>query len=312
MVVCGMDLVLSRLIGILIRRVMSSGFVFGEFYRNSIRDLCQVERGSRGDGIIQRERIGNDAARAHGLGLGVHLSLSDERDHQFYARIVGLMYPLSIAVLLAPMFMLSGITVPGDFQQTATSVGAQEQTYRLVLAVRIVGSMGILVLAWAFYALVKSVSPNLAMFALLWRVFEVALGNTQTMMRFSALENYTAAPDAVDSDVRQAMHGLIFASDAGALHIAAVFFSVGSAIYFYLLFKSRFLPRPWCAFCIVASLVVTGFGFAHVIVPDLASSFGIWEWTPGLIAEVGTGLWLLIGGANLKYWREARPAELTS
>lgn len=239
------------------------------------------------------------------------MSLSDERRLQFYARVVGLMYPLSIAILLAPMLMLSGITVPGDFQETAASVSAHEQTYRLVVAARIVGSAVILLLAWAFYVLVKSINSSLAMFALIWRVYEVALGNTQTMMRFSALENYRSISSSVAPDVRQAMHELIFASDTGALHIAAIFFSVGSAIYFYLLFRSRFLPRPWCGFCICASLVVTGFGFAHVIAPELVSGFGIWEWTPGLIAEVGTGLWLLVRGADLKHWRETRSLEQT-
>lgn len=240
------------------------------------------------------------------------MSLNDERALQSYARVVGLMYPLSIAILLAPMFMLSSVTVPGDFEQTVVNVSAHEQTYRFVLALRIVGSMSILLLAWAFYALIKSANPSLAMFALLWRVFEVALSNMQTTMRFSALENYTSASAEIDSDARQAMHELIFAGDAGAIHISAIFFSIGSAIYFYLLFKSRFLPRAWCAYCVVASLVVTAFGFANVIVPDIASRVGIWEWTPALIAEVGTGLWLLIAGANLKHWRETRRAELAS
>lgn len=240
------------------------------------------------------------------------MNADHEKSLQLYARIVGLMYPLSIAILLAPMFLLSGLVAPGDFVQAAANITESEQTHRLVLAVRIIGSMSILLLAWAFYALVKSVNPSLAMFALLWRLLEVGLGNMQTTMRFSALENYTSTPGAIDSDVRQAMHELIFSGDAGALHIAAVFFSVGSAIYFYLLLKSRFLPRAWCAFCIFASLVVTAFGFAHIIAPDLVSSFGMWEWTPGLIAEVGTGLWLLIWGVNLKYWRETRRAELRS
>ena len=207
---------------------------------------------------------------------------------------------LSIAILLTPMLLLSNISVPGDFAQTASNVANSELTYRLILAIRIVGSMAILLLAWAFYALVRPFAPNLALFALMWRVFEVALGNMQTVIRFGALENYG---NTADIATRQAMHEMAFGGDAGALHVAAIFFSVGSVIFFYVLFKSRFLPRAWSAFCIIASLIVTLFGFAHILIPEQASSLGIWEWTPALIAEVGTGLWLLIRGANLDHWR---------
>ena len=237
---------------------------------------------------------------------------TSERSLQFYARLVGLMYPLSIAILLAPIFILSGLTAPGDFAQAASNISGAEQTYRLALAIRIVGSMSILVLAWAFYALVRVVDPNLAAFALLWRIFEVAVGNMQTTMRFSALENYTNAPGAVGMETRQALHDFIFTGDAGAHNVALIFFSVGSVIYFYLMFKARFLPRAWCIFCMIASLIMTAFGFGHILVPELASAVGFWEWTPGFVAEVGTGLWLLIRGANLKYWRETLRAEHTS
>jgi uncharacterized membrane protein len=105
---------------------------------------------------------------------------------------------------------------------------------------------------------------------------------------------------------------------------------VSSIIIFYLLFKSRFIPRLLACFGLLSSLLFLTLTLAHMLVPDvsvvgaavaaLENAIGAandgslrvlasqLENVPMFITEVGTGLWLLVFGANLKYWR-ARAEE---
>jgi NADH:ubiquinone oxidoreductase subunit K len=78
-------------------------------------------------------------------------------------------------------------------------------------------------------------------------------------------------------------------------YISAILFSIGSLIFFYLFFKSAYIPQIISIFGIFASVMVTLVGFAMLISPNLAGviQFG---WLPMIIAEIATGVWLLFKG----------------
>ena len=80
------------------------------------------------------------------------------------------------------------------------------------------------------------------------------------------------------------------------LIVTAVGFIVLTVVFFWLLLKSRFIPRLISGFGIFASCLVTVLGFANLIVPRYSALLAS-GWFPILIAEVATGLWLL--------WRDA-------
>jgi hypothetical protein len=56
------------------------------------------------------------------------------------------------------------------------------------------------------------------------------------------------------------------------------------------------------AFGIVASVLVPMLGFASLIFPERAAALTL-GWAPIFVAEIATGLWLLIAGPNLEHWR---------
>ena len=83
--------------------------------------------------------------------------------------------------------------------------------------------------------------------------------------------------------------------DAG-FNFAGTFFGFGSTLFFYLLYKSRYIPRWLAVLGLVGSIaaVVTCAGLL------IAPQFGELEfgWVLSLLAELSFGLWLVFVGTK--------------
>jgi len=224
----------------------------------------------------------------------------DDRIMLRYARAAGVMYLLIIVIYMTGSFLSSSLHAE-TFAATAQSISESEQLYRISLLLMLLGSLLTIFLAGALYAFLKRVDPNLAMFALLFRVCEAVLGGTAKIALFTRLGIFTGTVAALSLQERSAISNLVkLAYDAG-FNISVLFFSFGSMLFFYLLLTSRFMPRALSMFGIFASVSATVVGLINLIDPDMSPG-GVW-WTPMFIAEIATGLWLLVKGIDLDYWK---------
>ena len=228
--------------------------------------------------------------------------IGNEKSLRSYARLAGFLYLFILAVYdLGDLYLVSPAIVPGDFAQSAHNIAASELLYRLGLAGQFVASWLTILLGGALYALLKPIDPILALFALLFRVAEAVLGSVCALISLVALRIYTGTAGEFGPAESQALVQLMSRAYSACFLITVIFFSVGSIIFFALLFKSRFIPRVLSAFGILASLLVMALGFSNLIVPQYAAVLAQ-GWMPILIAEVTTGLWLLLVGVNLTHW----------
>jgi hypothetical protein len=78
-----------------------------------------------------------------------------------------------------------------------------------------------------------------------------------------------------------------------AYNISAIFFSVGSILFSYLFFKSRYIPRILAAFGVFASVMVTVMCFGNLIYPEYSATLQ-YGWAPMAFFEVTTGIWLML------------------
>ena len=67
------------------------------------------------------------------------------------------------------------------------------------------------------------------------------------VIRFVSLVNHVAAASGVDVDGRQSLGKLIDAGFLTTFNVATLFFTACSTLFFYLLLRSRFLPRALSA-----------------------------------------------------------------
>lgn len=217
-----------------------------------------------------------------------------------YARVAGLFYFVVLAFDIAGLVITSSIEAGGGFADTARHVSALEGLYRLGLCLALLGSLSTIPLAICLYVTLKPADGNLALMALLFRAAEAAVGAIGIVGAFGLLQVYLAAnhPGAFDVDQLRAL--TVLHPLGTSIEIAAIFFSTGSTIFFYVFLKSHYIPRILCGWGLFASVVYLGAWFTELAAPGVPALVNVLASLPILIAEVSTGLWLLIAGIRFE------------
>ena len=138
-------------------------------------------------------------------------------------------------------------------------------------------------IALIFYTLLKPVSRNLSLTALIFRLIFVAIMTLGSLDYFGALNLVHSAHSA---HAFNAIYALALAP-----------FGVHCLLIGYLIHRSQFLPRFLGVLMVLAGLAYVTFispWFVHHVYPYIL--------IPGVLGEGSLTLWLLIGGLNGERW----------
>jgi hypothetical protein len=218
---------------------------------------------------------------------------SDAMTQRVYARVAGFAYLWLIVTGIASMVTISRITGSGTFLERARNVAVSERLYRVALSCGLIETLSAVLLAFALYVTLKPVDKLLAQMAMFWRLGESFTGGVGVVFGFVVLHLYTAPQAGAGAVVSQALVGLTREGSFVAGNISAIFFGVGSILFSYLFYKSRYIPRALAALSLVASLIVPIVCFGTLIFPEHAGALQ-YGWAPMALAEVGIGFWLMV------------------
>lgn len=219
------------------------------------------------------------------------------------ARIAGILYLFTIlAANFVEFYVRHKLIVLADALRTATNIAQHEQLFRFGIAadlIMLAASVGLVV---ALYVILKPVNKNLALLAMSWWLVECSIAVATAGSDFAAVLSLTGSNSspALSTEHMQALARFFIGLDASGNRAAALFFGLGSTLFCYLWFKSRYIPRLLAALGILASLVPTFIPLSTIVFSSLAdvplrrARTGI----PIVIFEVFVGLWLLIRGIN--------------
>lgn len=225
--------------------------------------------------------------------------MSETAGLQRYARIAGATYLVSMVIYVASTLYVGGLEVRGDFAASAANITAAEPMYRLALAGQALGVVTIAVIAWGLYMTVRPVSRGVALFALLCRTIEAGLMGLSLVFWTIGLRVFTGPGDMA---TRALMDDLVGRGINASFQLAMLFLSIGSMLFFGLMYRARLIPRLLAGFDILACLLAFGFALTLMIAPKAVAGFGLVGWAPIFLAEVGTGLWLLVMGVSYRYF----------
>jgi NADH:ubiquinone oxidoreductase subunit K len=218
-----------------------------------------------------------------------------------YARLAGFMYLVVDAAFLSYVLITARCEVPGNFAETAHRITGSELLYRIGLSSGLIASLCTVFLAMGLYVAVKPIDNNLALLALAFRMVEAALFGVQVIVNFVVLKLYLGADyvKAFDANQLSVVVNLHSAAHFAVFNIAAIFFSIGSILFFYLLFKSTYIPKLLSGVGVLGSVLIPIVCFGSLISPQYAKilQFG---WLPVGLAEILVGLWLLFKSVNLQ------------
>jgi hypothetical protein len=218
------------------------------------------------------------------------------------------MYLLVDASYLTLALITARFRVPGDFTETAHRIVGSELLYRIGLSSGLVASLCIVFLAVGLYVAIKPLASNLALLALIFRLLEATFVGGQAILGFVVLRLYIGADslNAFDEQQLSMFVTLHSTADSVVFNSFAIFFGVGSTLFFYLFFQSTYIPKLLSGLGLLGSVLVPIVCFGSLMWPQHAKMLQL-GWAPIGLAEILVGLWLLLKGLNLQVSTPARP-----
>lgn len=219
------------------------------------------------------------------------------------ARLAGLLFLIAMATGLFAEFYVhfpSTLIVSGDAAKTAGNIMANERLYHIGVANNIITFAIDVALIWALYVLVRPVNRNLTLLAVFFRLVETTLACVAIINYYVAMQFVSDADHLKDFDSSQ-LQALSILHDTYALTfiVVAIFLGMGSTIFNYLLFKSRYIPKVLAAWGIFSSLLLLFSQFTIIIFPEVEKTIIPACYGPIAIDEIALGFWLLFMGANI-------------
>ena len=188
---------------------------------------------------------------------------------RIWARVAGLMY------LLVLLVDLTGMQMPHS------PIGR---------SLTLMGSLLTIPLALGLYFTTRVFQPLTSGLALACRLTEAGIGVIATVAGFGAVRMFLDGSAAGRSTLQLVAWNK-------ETQFGAWIFSLGSILFFLVFVRSVSIPRLLSWLGLIASLLTFAACTAHLIWPSF-SAMSMAAWIPMLIAEIGTGGWLLIRAVN--------------
>jgi hypothetical protein len=221
-----------------------------------------------------------------------------EAQHR-YARLAGLMYLLNYLTATTGVLIPSRITGSGGFAEKAERVIASEGLYRAGLVSMLVSWVLIVALAYSLYVTLAPVNKRLSQIALFMELCQACIGAVTVVLSFMTLQIFRASAEGTfGAEQLDAFRSLTYNATGTGFHVAMTFLGVGSTIFFYLFYRSHYVPRLLAGWGIFASLVMIIVSLATLMVPEYSKSLQ-YGWGPMGIAELATAFWLMLRGIRI-------------
>ena len=224
-----------------------------------------------------------------------------------YARIGGALY-LAIIILgaFAEGFVADKLIVTGDAAATAHNIMASPLLWHLSVAGDLVVAICAVPLLWIEYLLLRPVSKQLVVLAVLFNLVSLAVEAVSKL--FLLVVRPTLAngdyQKAFDPQQLQILANLALKSHDIAFNIALVFFGCTCLVNGYLIFKSGYLPKLIGVLMQVAGWSYLTACFAALFAPAVSDLISPAILLPPLVGESSFCLWLLIKGVSDDLWKQ--------
>ena len=202
----------------------------------------------------------------------------------------------------------SKLHVTGNVAATINTIMAKELLFRIGLMDELVFSIVGIVLALALYIMLKPINKHLALLALCWKLIDAIVVIVNVLIAFIALQMLNGKTFLTELKLEQLQDiaGLFFNIRANGATIAMLFLGLGFIVFFYLLFKSKYVPGILAGFGILAYFLISVNSLANILMPrnaaalTMVSPVGMIFMTPSILFELTIGFWLIFKGINVQ------------
>ena len=208
-------------------------------------------------------------------------------------RLLGAAFLLqAVASLVSGLFLLQPLIVSGNIIDSMTNIANNALQMRASIVVEMITAIGIVILGVLLYLTLKKQNMKIALVALGLYLIEAALLAASRIPAFSLLRISQESVIAGHPAYLQTLGNLLYESLDFGYSLHMLVFALGATLFYYLFFKSGFLPRVLSLWGLIAApLALIGilfvlFGYDVPIVVFL----------PNLPFELTIGVWLMVKG----------------
>ncbi|NNK42869.1 MAG: DUF4386 domain-containing protein [Myxococcales bacterium] len=225
----------------------------------------------------------------------------------FYARVAGIAYlVITFAGVAYGALVESRLVVSGNHAETANNIIAHESLFRIGIVAVLIIYLSVVVASWALYLILRTVREDLALLALLLRLAEAIVGAATVLISLAALSLLSGqgSSSALEPEQLQSLAGRFIDVRTAGLDVVLVFIGLGATISCYLLFESRYVPRPLAAWGIFTYVSLLFLALVSILFPRHPLVLQSVLYSVGGTFELVFGLWLVFKGINLQQWEK--------
>jgi hypothetical protein len=216
------------------------------------------------------------------------------------AKVAGFAGLFTMAIVVFANFGITErLVVAGNAVETARNILAHQTLFRINIACFLVYCAGVVVLLTALYAILKPVSPGLALLGALFRLVYASVWIVLAINLFDALRLLNGAEylRVFEPDRLQALARLYIGKGFDTYYVGLLFYALAATVCSYLWFKSNYIPRGLAAFGVLASAWCVICTFAFIIFPNFSKAVNLWSFdSPMAVFELVLSFWLLFKG----------------
>ncbi|MBN2005763.1 MAG: DUF4386 domain-containing protein [Anaerolineae bacterium] len=211
------------------------------------------------------------------------------------SRILGVAFLLqAISSLAGGIVWGQGLIVPGNIDQTLVNIAHNPWQIRVYIFSEMVTAIGVIFLGAVLFVILRKQNEKMALLALGCYILEGALLAASKLATFSLLSISQEYVTVGHSAYLQTLGNLAVDVTNCGMTLLMLAFSIGAIIFYYLLDRSRIVPR-WLSL----------WGFLTVflcLIGTLSSMFGyklpFFVYLPYMPFEFVIGIWILIKGIS--------------
>jgi Domain of unknown function (DUF4386) len=201
----------------------------------------------------------------------------------------------AVASAVAGLVLLRPLIAPDSIVSSMANMAECAFQVRAGIVVEMITAIALIILSALLFIILREQSKNIALVAFSLRVVEVALLVVSRVFTFGLLRVSQASVAVGHHAYMQTLGNLFFESQEISYSLSMIFFTLGGTMFYYLFYKSGFIPGWLAVFgLIAASLAFVGelFGLFGISVPLVV-------FLPNLPFELIIGFWLLTNGIHI-------------
>ena len=208
-------------------------------------------------------------------------------------RLLGAAFLLqAIASLVSGLILLQPLIVPGNIIDIMTNISNNALQMRASIVVEMITAIGIVILGVLLFITLKKISMKISLVALGLYIIEAGILAASRIPAFSLLRISQESVIAGHPTYLQTLGNLFYESQSFGYDLHMLAFALGATLFYYLFFKSGFLPRVLSLWGLIAAPLA--------LIGILFSLFGydvpIVVFLPNLPFELTIGVWLMVKG----------------